>query len=147
MKKIVAVLITIMIFFGGFFLYSRINDQNNRKNEIEKITISNKIKMSKIESRKYQFQDIEELEKAQSIKEAFDFVFGKDRLFNNTDIKDFPGNIDINIRGNNGIDTRMEMIDFLNYIQYSDLIITRSIKDKDEYYDLNMVVYGGIWYN
>ena len=42
----------------------------------------------------------------------------------------------------------MEMIDFLNYIQYSNLITTSSINDKfkidnkEEPYNLNMVVYG-----
>ena len=64
MKNIVAILTSLMIFFGGFFLYVRINDQNSRKNEIEKITVSNKIKMSKIESERYQFQDVEEIDKA-----------------------------------------------------------------------------------
>lgn len=148
MKNIVAILTSLMIFFGGFFLYVRINDQNSRKNEIEKITVSNKIKMSKIESERYQFQDVEEIDKAQSIEEAFDFIFGKDRLFNNTSINFFPGNIDVNISGNTGTNTRMEMIDFLNYIQYSNLITTSSINDKfkidnkEEPYNLNMVVYG-----
>ena len=148
MKNIVAILTSLMIFFGGFFLYVRINDQNSRKNEIEKITVSNKIKMSKIESERYQFQDVEEVDKAQSIEEAFDFIFGKDRLFNNTSINFFPGNIDVNISGNTGTNTRMEMIDFLNYIQYSNLITTSSINDKfkidnkEEPYNLNMVVYG-----
>ena len=148
MKNIVAILTSLMIFFGGFFLYVRINDQNSRKNEIEKITVSNKIKMSKIESERYQFQDVEEIDKAQSIEEAFDFIFGKDRLFNNIGINFFPGNIDVNISGNTGTNTRMEMIDFLNYIQYSNLITTSSINDKfkidnkEEPYNLNMVVYG-----
>lgn len=148
MKNIVAILTSLMIFFGGFFLYVRIHDQNSRKNEIEKITVSNKIKMSKIESERYQFQDVEEIDKAQSIEEAFDFIFGKDRLFNNTGINFFPGNIDVNISGNMGTNTRMEMIDFLNYIQYSNLITTSSINDKfkidnkEEPYNLNMVVYG-----
>ncbi|MEH7306472.1 hypothetical protein [Neobacillus drentensis] len=125
-------------------------------------------------NKSYQFQDIESMEKATSVKEAYERIFGKDRLFddfkdgdperdpNSTSFKDFfdgeikydlngyyefknlpPSetlkyypdkpysyqNIYFNIAMKPGLDTRMEMIDFLHYLQSSGLTKPHLIKE------------------
>lgn len=147
MKKRVGILLTIVFCLGiGFafgYIYANKEATNEQANEM------------------YKFQDIESMEKANSVKEAFEHIFGEDRLFD--DLKDsdtayygpdshfedpFDGEIKyyisgttekdesrnylpnkryvfehivINITLKPGHDTRMEMIDFLHYLQYSGL--------------------------
>ena len=88
----------------------------------------------------YQFQDIEGMKKAESIEEAYLKIFGENRLYENNphfDREDaiynekgiFYGDtyVYLLIEMETGIDTRMEMIDFLHYLQYSDLTSNETV--------------------
>ena len=102
-----------------------------------------------------EFKDIESMGKAESIEEAFEGVFGQDRLFNHEEIRiddnpryneDYSSrnigkDIYIPIEFKAGIDTRIEMIDFLHYLQYSDLANSDNDNLHYESFNLNMSVF------
>ncbi|MEP9409526.1 hypothetical protein ABKP09_24930 [Peribacillus frigoritolerans] len=163
MKKIVGILVALVIVLGALLIFSINKNGVETKEKKEDIkTVSEKEAKPVSSNEPYQFQDIESMEKATSIKEAFERIFGKDRLFDdyednesfNREIKyslygvyntdNIPSgemskylpekqyffeSMFISIAMKPGFDTRMEMIDFLHYLQFSGLTKPGFIKE------------------
>ncbi|WP_454862266.1 hypothetical protein [Peribacillus frigoritolerans] len=163
MKKIVGILVALVIVLGGLLIFSINKNGDETKEKKEDIkTVSEKEAKPVASNEMYQFQDIESMEKATSIKEAFERIFGKDRLFDDfEDNESFNGEIKYSLNGlyntdnipsdewskyfpekqyffesmfisiamKPGFDTRMEMIDFLHYLQFSGLTKPGYIKE------------------
>lgn len=163
MKKIVGILVALVIVLGGLLIFSINKNGEETKEKKEAIkTVSEKEAKPVASNETYQFQDIESMEKATSIKEAFERIFGKDRLFDDfEDNESFNGEIKYDLYGvynadnipsgemskyipgkqyffesmyfgivmKPGFDTRMEMIDFLHYLQFSGLTKPGYIKE------------------
>lgn len=116
-KKIIGILIALVIILGGLLTF-------NLRDESKGV-------MENSDTESYQFKDIERMDKAKTIDDAIDKIFGNDRLVrteNNEDIlNDYSEQVEngsyiiIPLFMKVGFDTRMEMIDFLHYIQYSGL--------------------------
>lgn len=149
MKKLVGILVALVIVLGGLLIFEYVKDSG------EETKVEGEAAIAITETNEtYHFKDIESMEKATSIKEAFERIFGKDRLFDNfKDSDSYNGEIKydlggvykteniskenrftyypdkqyffqfmfINITMKTGFDTRMEMIDFLHYLQFSGL--------------------------
>jgi hypothetical protein len=169
LKKLVGILATLVIVLGGLLIFEYLNDykEESKEREEDKKVITETVEKSTKEETKeqeedntiiiekkeestesnktYQFQDIESMEKAQSVGEARDKFFGTERLVKIEDIykealtdsierpvilaqqKEYykekpamPG-LSIPFFMKPGFDSRMEMIDFLHYIQCSGL--------------------------
>lgn len=168
-KKLVGILVALVIVLGGLLIFEYTKDngeETKAKGEAATAITKEAEKKPTEDKRNYHFKDIESMEKATSVKEAYERIFGKERLFD--DFKDsdsytdyeksnfndpFKGeikyylngvyetenisnedrfkyypenqyyfdmmNIDITLKPS--FDTRMEMIDFLHYLQYSGL--------------------------
>lgn len=175
MKKLVLVVLAIVL--GGLLIFKYANDNEEETKAKGEATSASTVRdgTATEHNGNYQFQDIENIEKATSIKEAYERIFGKDRLFDDYkdsesysdttrsfndpykgEIKYFlkggyenKGNtrnksgryiynpekphyydsINIDITLNPSLDTRMEMIDFLHYLQYSGLTKQHFIKE------------------
>lgn len=81
-EKIVGILVALVIVLGGLLIFSINKNGVETKEKKEDIkTVSEKETKPVSSNEPYQFQDIESMEKASSIKEAFERIFGKDRLF------------------------------------------------------------------
>lgn len=167
MKKLVGILIGLVIVLAGLLIYGFFHYKNLATTTVtveDKAvgSVATKEQTNKSDNNEtYQFKDIESMPKATSVQQAFDRIFGKNRLFN-----DFKGNrpeikyhlngIEPNIRTaivskdwhkynpekpyffydvgiamtvKSGIDTRMEMIDFLHYLKFSGLTEPHIIKE------------------
>lgn len=172
MKKLVGILAALVIVLGGLLIYEYSKD-NREATKVNGETVVKGDKPTE-DKRNYKFKDIESMEKATSVKEAYERIFGKDRLFD--DFKDsdsysdyersnfndpfkseikyylngvyetenaskegrliyYPENpyyydsMNIDITLKPSLDTRMEMIDFLHYLQYSGLTKPHLIKE------------------
>ncbi|MGE7835208.1 hypothetical protein [Viridibacillus arvi] len=120
MKKLVGFLIALVIILGGLWSFNLRDDskgvmENNKDYKESVLNTLENHEQPDFES--YQFKDIESMEKAETLEEAFDKIFGNERLFDG----DMDGGV-ITIEMKPDYDTRREMIDFLHFIQYSDLI-------------------------
>lgn len=124
-----------LLVFGYFYMFE---DNDIKTNGTSIMSVNNK--------ESYHFQDIEKFEKAESIIDAFEKIFGNDRLLNKENVIENMGQdgmvlhspgIGLSINMQPGYDTRMEMIDFLHYIQYSGL--TENAWEKP--YSIDMYVY------
>jgi len=128
-KKLVGIILALVIVL---LIFSSIN-----KNGEEEMTVTS--------NDTYQFQDIESMEKADSIEEAFERIFGKERNYEEMIYNDTQILMDIEMKP--GIDTRMEMIDFLHYLQFSGLTTRDSISGlppenaDDKYFYVTMRVF------
>ncbi|MCK2000485.1 hypothetical protein MZM54_03640 [[Brevibacterium] frigoritolerans] len=176
MKKLVWILVALVIVLGGLLISEYMkDDREEAKEKGEAATVvAKEVGKSTEDNETYHFQDIENMEKATSINEAFVRIFGKDRLFDdfkdsdsysdyessnfkdpyNGDIKYYLSGVYdsdnipsddrftyfpekqyffesmfIGISLKPGFDTRMEMIDFLHYLQYSGLTNHQFIKE------------------
>lgn len=187
MKKLVGILIGLVIVLAGlliygFFQYKNLATTVTVEDKIVEKSVATKEQADKSGSNKsktYQFQDIESMPKATSVPQAFERIFGKNRLFN--DFKDYGpsdsykgeiiyylkgifdfDNIPINDRSiynpgkpyiyhsilinfimKSGVDTRMEMIDFLHYLKFSGLTKNDLIKEplpKDSIVYINQIL-------
>lgn len=88
MKKLVGILTVLVIILGGLLTFEYLKDSKEEtkvKGEDLK-TITEEAEQLTEDKRNYEFKDIENLEKATSVKEAFERIFGKERLFD--DFKD-----------------------------------------------------------
>ncbi|PET75430.1 hypothetical protein CN514_04150 [Bacillus sp. AFS001701] len=156
MKKLVGFLVALVIILGTLLAitYSKLNEEivKGKKETIKTTTVEKKKTVAS--DKTYHFKDVEKMEKAASVQEAFERIFGKNRLFDDykaNDVYDakikyvlngvydtkeipddqwgkyFPGkqylfnSIGIAIKMKPGVDTRMEMIDFLHYLKFSGL--------------------------
>lgn len=174
MEKIVGILVVLVVVLGGllFFEYANDNEEETKEKREATATSTEGEENPTEDIRNYQFKDIESMEKATSIKEAYEGIFGKGRLFDDfkdsepdshldkTKLKDpYKGEIKYIVKGvskleddwqklltyspenqyyyeriyiditlNPEFDTRMEMIDFLHYLQYSGLTKPHFIK-------------------
>ncbi|QGS69152.1 hypothetical protein CV093_14815 [Oceanobacillus sp. 143] len=102
MKKLLWILIVIVFILSGTLIYVLVNDSKETaevSGENTNTTIEQSIPVATTES--YQFQDIESMEKSTSVKDAFERIFGKDRLFNDfvTDNKSYNGEIKYILNG------------------------------------------------
>lgn len=138
MKKHARILIALVIGLGVGFISGYFFEKN------KDITAEKDILVGINES--YQFRDIESMEKASSIEEAFNHIFGEERLYGEGII--YNGTqILTDIEMQPGLNTRMEMIDFLHYVQFSELTTRNSVENltpanlQDKYYYLTMRVY------
>lgn len=166
-KKLVGVLIGLVIVLAGLLIYGYFHYKNLATTTVtveDKAvgSAATKEQAKKTDNNKtYQFQDIESMPKATSVKQAFERIFGKNRLFD-----DFKGNrpeinyhlksivpdvrtalsskdghkynpekpylfftVSMAITAKSGIDTRMEMIDFLHYLKFSGITKNDVIKE------------------
>lgn len=189
LKKLVGILIGLVIVLMGLLVFGYFQYKNlgvtketltveksvATKEQAEK-SVATKEQAEKAGSdESYQFQDIESMPKATSVKEAFERIFGKNRLFDDFKKSDsysdyersnfndpYDGEIKyslkriykilkndrlnnkfiynpenpylfermrIGITMKSGIDTRMEMIDFLHYLKFSGLTKPHIIKE------------------
>lgn len=173
LKRLVGILGVLVIILGGALVYFVFIEKGP-----EEVANGSPAKVDKENESpgNYQFQDIESMEKATSVKEAYERIFGKNRLFD--DFKDsdsysdyeksnfndpFKGEIKYYLKGVNEpgelpdndsfkyspekqhyyyfdmlntdiilqpkFDTRMEMIDFLHYLQFSGLTKPHFVKE------------------
>lgn len=177
LKKLVGILVALVIVLGGLLIFEYTKDNGEKMKAKGEITTASteEAKNHTRDNRNYQFKDIESIKKATSIKEAYERIFGKERLFDdfkdsesysdyersnfndpfkgeikyyvngvykteNTRNKDgsliyYPENqyyydmMNIDITLKPSLDTRMEMIDFLHYLQYSGLTKPHFIKE------------------
>ncbi len=187
MKKLVGVLVALVIVLSGLLIFEYVKDakeETKAKGE-DKTTSTEDITASTEEAgkpteeptedkRNYKYKDIESMEKATSVKEAYERIFGKERLFDDFkenssfngemsyyltgvyDFKNVPDRskyypdkqyylyyVSISITLNPEFDTRMEMIDFLHYLQYSGLTKPHNIIKEplpEEYATVHKVV-------
>ncbi len=95
----------------------------------------------------YGFKDINELEKASSVEDAIVTIFGSSRFLNPSHNELYDGfTLRIKIEEDNESAIIVEMIDFLHYLQKSDLLKTNNVegiskKHDGDYYEITMVVY------
>ncbi|MCM3725091.1 hypothetical protein M3226_05185 [Neobacillus cucumis] len=167
MKKLVGILIGLVIVLAGLLIYGYFHYKNLATTTVtveDKVvgSVATKEQANRTDNNEtYQFKDIESMRKATSEKQAFERIFGKNRLFddfkgNRPEIKYHLKGIDPNIRtalvskdghkynpekpylffymsiaitAKSGIDTRMEMIDFLHYLKFSGLTKPHIIKE------------------
>lgn len=152
MKKVIAFLTLLVLILGGSLVYVLTTNDNDAHSDItNEKPINNNESIAIADDKTYQFKNIENLEKAKSIDEAFNKIFGNNRLFEDKSINYDRDYVSLGININPRSDIRMEMIDFLNYVQYSNLISTNSIKDQmkehtgrkgpNDFYTITMYVY------
>lgn len=157
MKKMLSV-----VFLSVGLLSACQSDSSEAGTEVEPKK-EEKQEIMKEVKQEYEFKDIERMDKAKSFEEAFDNYFGHDRHFTayaNGDENDeillggpireldwkqiADREVQIHIQMKIGVDTRVEMIDFLHYLQYSGLLDVEEPIDNDPNEDsfrIRMLVY------
>ncbi|MCM3619650.1 hypothetical protein M3936_18935 [Sutcliffiella horikoshii] len=127
MKKLIIGLVALVIVLSGLLILEYAKD-----NRVSSVIAEGTKKQT------YQFQDIESMDKAKNVEEAFDKIIGKERLIHNNNTYENNALFPFDLKP--GYDTRMEMIDLLHYIQHSGLIENES----GHIYLVQMAVYNPI---
>jgi hypothetical protein len=134
LKKYVGILVALVIGLGIGFIFGYFYENGEVTKEKEKdIKTATAVKDKSDSSNKtYQFKDIESMEKAKTVGEAIDRIFGDERLVKTEGNKDMfteyykeklpTTGVLIPFFMKPGSDSRMEMIDFLHYIKFSGLM-------------------------
>ncbi|GAA1386270.1 hypothetical protein [Peribacillus frigoritolerans] len=160
MKKMLSV-----VFLSVGLLSACQSDSSEAGTEVE-LKKEEKQEIMKEVKQEYEFKDIEKMDKEKSFEEAFDNYFGHDRHFTayaygdekeeiifGGPIKELDMNetssyydreVQIYIQMKIGVDTRVEMIDFLHYLKYSGLLEVEEPIENDsngDAFPIRMLVY------